>query len=615
MTKETSSGCTPLSFFYRCPRLMQALSLVGGLSVLGSSFVMAQTESASDKGAAPTAPPAAPVVETAPAPPPAAVPAAKPKPRASELIVVPVQRAHKLAPELAAPSRPPAPASARKPEVPIRPPAPASARKPEVPTRPPAPASARKPEVPTRPPAPASARKPDVPAAAPTTALRRRPRLSAPNLYVPETSIVVKPPKVILNPAQIQETAKTPVEAANSYIDRTDYSIGATSRYEGPASVIVTAPSTGCSTVSPNGQLSSGACGVAAPSQRIARQRIAGQPIARQRIAPQRIASQRIARQPTAGQRIARQPIASQQFSIKQFVASQPIASQQFASQPIAIKQITTKQFASQPTASQPTANSGRIIQGPQLSGVIRLAAPPVAEVEPVEITPVKMATSVIRTTRRMKYSGGGQTAPSSPSYYSSSSPATPSGPSYYSGGGQTTPSGLSYYNLTTRPAGRPSIGKNSFMFPLTMPAAISSVFGWRLHPITGDYRFHAGTDLAAPQGTPVIAAASGQVVTADFLGGYGLTVILQHEQGTQESLYAHLSEIFVLPGDPVEQGTVIGRVGNTGDSTGSHLHFEWRHLTPNGWVAVDAGLHLEYALAQLINALQVAQVTSPRGF
>jgi murein DD-endopeptidase MepM/ murein hydrolase activator NlpD len=157
-------------------------------------------------------------------------------------------------------------------------------------------------------------------------------------------------------------------------------------------------------------------------------------------------------------------------------------------------------------------------------------------------------------------------------------------------------------------------MGKASFMFPLSIPSEITSVFGWRIHPIMGNQRFHSGTDLGAPQGTPVLAAVSGQVVTADFLGGYGLTVILQHEKGTQESLYAHLSEIFVKPGDKVEQGNVIGRVGSTGNSTGPHLHFEWRHLTSEGWVAVDAGAHLQYSLAQFIRALQLAQSTPQRG-
>lgn len=178
----------------------------------------------------------------------------------------------------------------------------------------------------------------------------------------------------------------------------------------------------------------------------------------------------------------------------------------------------------------------------------------------------------------------------------------------------QAEQSGLAYYNLTSRPAGRPSIGKSKFMFPLTIPAAISSVFGWRLDPFSGDARFHSGTDIGAPQGTPVVAAASGEVAYADFAGGYGLMVILRHEENTQESRYGHLSEIFVRSGEQVEQGTVIGRVGSTGRSTGPHLHFEWRHLTADGWVTVDAGTHLEYSLAQFIRALQVAQASPKLG-
>lgn len=164
------------------------------------------------------------------------------------------------------------------------------------------------------------------------------------------------------------------------------------------------------------------------------------------------------------------------------------------------------------------------------------------------------------------------------------------------------------YYYRTVRPPARLGNGNIRLIFPLSIPAVISSAFGWRVHPISGDQRFHAGTDLAAPLGTPVLAAYAGRVAIADFLGGYGLSVALEHGKGNQQTLYAHLSEIFVKPGEVVPQGAVIGRVGSTGNSTGPHLHFEFRQLTPEGWVALDAGTQLEYALAQLVKSMQVAQ-------
>ncbi|NMG57827.1 M23 family peptidase [Geitlerinema sp. P-1104] len=147
-------------------------------------------------------------------------------------------------------------------------------------------------------------------------------------------------------------------------------------------------------------------------------------------------------------------------------------------------------------------------------------------------------------------------------------------------------------------------------IFPLSIPAPISSFFGWRHHPIAGVRRFHAGTDIAAPTGTPVLAAFSGKVATAEMLGGYGLTVILEHNQGTAETLYAHLSQLLVRPGQEVRQGQVIGRVGNTGYSTGPHLHFEVKQLTEQGWVHLDPGLQLELALEELINQMQVARAS-----
>jgi murein DD-endopeptidase MepM/ murein hydrolase activator NlpD len=150
-------------------------------------------------------------------------------------------------------------------------------------------------------------------------------------------------------------------------------------------------------------------------------------------------------------------------------------------------------------------------------------------------------------------------------------------------------------------------------MFPLSVPSSITSLFGWRVHPITGDRRFHAGTDLGAAMGTPILAAATGQVEVADWVGGYGLTVILNHSSA-QQTLYGHMSEIFVQPGQLVQQGTVIGRVGSTGNSTGPHLHFEVRHLTSQGWVAIDPGVELDSALSQLIKATQTARVVGEPG-
>lgn len=147
----------------------------------------------------------------------------------------------------------------------------------------------------------------------------------------------------------------------------------------------------------------------------------------------------------------------------------------------------------------------------------------------------------------------------------------------------------------------------SGIMYPLAVASPITSLFGWRVHPITGNQRFHAGIDLGAPTGTPVLAAAKGQVTTSNWLGGYGLTVIVSHGSA-QQTLYAHLSELLVQPGQWVEPGTVIGRVGSTGNSTGPHLHFEVRHLTQNGWVAVDPGVQLQVALSQSLRNTRTAQ-------
>lgn len=175
------------------------------------------------------------------------------------------------------------------------------------------------------------------------------------------------------------------------------------------------------------------------------------------------------------------------------------------------------------------------------------------------------------------------------------------------------------YYNQTQRPQAVRGNNNTRLLFPLALPAPLTSPFGWRIHPITGEGRMHTGADLGAQTGTPVVASYTGRVLVSDFMGGYGLTVVVGHntqlrpEQAsqtadfTQETLYAHLSEVFVQPGEWVEQGQVIGRVGNTGLSTGPHLHFELRQLTNEGWIAVDPGQELEQAMALLVNGLQYA--------
>ncbi len=144
-----------------------------------------------------------------------------------------------------------------------------------------------------------------------------------------------------------------------------------------------------------------------------------------------------------------------------------------------------------------------------------------------------------------------------------------------------------------------PSNGDKQMVFPLISPSVISSLFGTRVHPVTGQVRFHQGTDLAAPEGTPVVAAFSGRVEIAGWLGGYGLIVVISHGD-THETRYAHLSEVLVKPGQEVKQGHVIGLVGSTGMATGPHLHFEIWQKMQEGLVAIDPTPQLVLAMEQL---------------
>jgi murein DD-endopeptidase MepM/ murein hydrolase activator NlpD len=117
--------------------------------------------------------------------------------------------------------------------------------------------------------------------------------------------------------------------------------------------------------------------------------------------------------------------------------------------------------------------------------------------------------------------------------------------------------------------------GSGAMMWP-TDATEITSPYGWRTHPIFGTSRYHSGIDIGADYGDSVRAADSGVVIYADWMGGYGKAVIVDHGNGIS-SLYGHNSELLVVEGQKVRKGEVISRVGSTGYSTGPHLHFEVR--------------------------------------
>lgn len=108
------------------------------------------------------------------------------------------------------------------------------------------------------------------------------------------------------------------------------------------------------------------------------------------------------------------------------------------------------------------------------------------------------------------------------------------------------------------------------------VPGAVTSVFGWRVHPLYGSRRMHNGVDFAAAIGTPVRAAGDGTVVAAGARGGYGNVVVVDHDNSLA-TLSAHLSRLAVADGARVARGQVIGYAGATGLATGPHLHFEVR--------------------------------------
>src|SRR5438270_5330708 len=146
----------------------------------------------------------------------------------------------------------------------------------------------------------------------------------------------------------------------------------------------------------------------------------------------------------------------------------------------------------------------------------------------------------------------------------------------------------------------------------LTMPAngPVTSYFGYRYHPILHFTRFHAGIDIGAGWGSPIVAAADGQVVGAGWGGGDGREVQIAHGGGIT-SLYGHMSDIVAQPGSFVHAGQLIGYVGSSGLSTGPHLHFEVRQsgtpVNPLGVRLVSAPIvdtHLAEAVKARLSAL-----------
>lgn len=149
-------------------------------------------------------------------------------------------------------------------------------------------------------------------------------------------------------------------------------------------------------------------------------------------------------------------------------------------------------------------------------------------------------------------------------------------------------PSASSAAALATSVPATPELGQLRLLYPLGRLAEQIDPWGWRWSDSRRAWRMHTGVDLAAATGTPVLAARAGQVRLVDTVGGYGLSVLIDHGQGL-ETLYAHLSQVLVQPGEVVEAGVPIGRVGMSGAASGPHLHFELRQRGGSAAAALTA--------------------------
>ncbi|WP_413266833.1 M23 family metallopeptidase [Floridanema flaviceps] len=411
--------------------------------------------------------------------------------------------------------------------------------------------------------------------------------------------------------------------STNSYIDPTDYSIGATTRrdlpgrsYQPPSAVVfrernkprqrvvreqftIEEPSADVATVRPRARRST----VTARRRDTSRTQISRAP---RTFDVERPSSAEISRAPrtyeierrTRSTEISRTP---RTYQIERRTRSTEISR---APRTYEIERITIEPSNSR--VSRKRSDEG--IQNTETARATRRRGTTIAAANQVRVGPIKVTPNGIRMSRSGVIRRG-ETQIASTNI---------NGLIGGSRNNQIPPNrALNYYYNSINPSDSSDNESNrtnlAMIFPLAIPAQITSMFGWRIHPVTGERGFHAGTDIGAPMGTPVLAAHAGRVALADFLGGYGLAVVLRHNQDAQETRYGHLSEVSVKPGDWVEQGTVIGRVGESGHSNGPHLHFEVREQTPQGWVAKDPGVQLEYSLARLVRAFQSGQATLPQ--
>lgn len=116
----------------------------------------------------------------------------------------------------------------------------------------------------------------------------------------------------------------------------------------------------------------------------------------------------------------------------------------------------------------------------------------------------------------------------------------------------------------------------------------VTSNFGWRINPITGEYKFHTGLDLGYEYGSSIPALFPGLVIQAgDYGDGYGNQVLIFHENLNCYTRYAHCAAVYVAPGDYVDTGYIVAVIGNTGVSTGPHLHLEYI-IYSDGWQYAD---------------------------